>query len=132
MNTTRQRMRSLMVITIILFQSLVIAPVANISLATESAAIFLRSIWPIFFVLVGAISATGVINTDQTRARNVNLITVVCMIACIILVPRINLAMDVGNMNFWKILHMSTVALTLASLILHIFYIVRWHRIKNG
>jgi hypothetical protein len=91
----------------------------------------LRSIWPIFFVLVGVISITGTIKTNQVRARNINLITALCMIACIILVPRINLAMDAGNMTLWKILHMSTVGLTLVSLTLHIWYVVRWHRANN-
>ena len=122
MNTTKHRMRSLVVITIILFQSCVIAPVANLSLAPGSAALFLRSIWPIFFVLVGV---TGVTQRNHTRARNINLITVISMIACIILVPRINLAMDTGNIALWKVLHMATVGLTLASLILHILFAVR-------
>lgn len=127
MNTTKHRMRSLVVITIILFQSCVIAPVANLSLSPGSAALFLRSIWPIFFVLVGAVGVTGVIQKNHTRARNINLITVVSMIACIILVPRINLAMDTGNMALWKVLHMASVGLTLASLLLHILFLVRWH-----
>ena len=127
MNTTKYRMRSLVVITIILFQSCVIAPVANLSLSPGSAALFLRSIWPIFFVLVGAIGVTGVIQKNHTRARNINLITVVSMIACIILVPRINLAMDTGNLALWKVLHMASVGLTLASLLLHIVFLVRWH-----
>ena len=131
MNTTKHRMRSLVVITIILFQSFVIAPVANLSLSPGSAALFLRSIWPIFFVLVGAVGVTGVIHKNHTRARNINLITVVSMIACIILVPRINLAMDNGNIALWKILHMATVGLTLASLILHILFIVRWHQMHE-
>ena len=131
MSATRHRMRSLIVITIVLFQSIVNAPVANISLDAEAAASFLRSIWPIFFVLVGVISITGTIKTNQVRARNINLITALCMIACIILVPRINLAMDAGNMTLWKILHMSTVGLTLVSLTLHIWYVVRWHRANN-
>ena len=129
MNTTKHRMRSLVVITIILFQSCVIAPVANLSLSPGSAALFLRSIWPIFFVLVGAIGVTGVIQKNHTRARNINLITVVSMIACIILVPRINLAMDTGNIALWKVLHMASVGLTLASLLLHIVFLVRWHHI---
>ena len=131
MNTTKHRMRSLVVITIILFQSCVIAPVANLSLAPGSAALFLRSIWPIFFVLVGVIGVTGVTQRNHTRARNINLITVISMIACIILVPRINLAMDTGNIALWKVLHMATVGLTLASLILHILFAVRWHRIHE-
>mgnify|MGYP001164121737 FL=1 len=131
MNTARHRMRSLVVITIILYQSFVIAPLANLSLAPESAALFLRSIWPIFFVLIGGIGVTGVIQKNHTRARNINLITVVSMIACIILVPRINLAMDTGNIALWKILHMATVGLTLASLILHILFAVRWHHIHE-
>lgn len=131
MNTTKHRMRSLVVITIILFQSCVIAPVANLSLAPGSAALFLRSIWPIFFVLVGVIGVTGVTQRNHTRARNINLITVISMIACIILVPRINLAMDTGNIALWKVLHMATVGLTLVSLILHILFAVRWHHIHE-
>jgi RsiW-degrading membrane proteinase PrsW (M82 family) len=77
-------------------------------------------------VLVHAvIGVTGVTQKNHTRVRNINLITVISMIACIILVPRIYLAMDTGNIALWKVLHMATVGLTLASLILHILFAVR-------
>jgi hypothetical protein len=39
--------------------------------------------------------------------------------------------MDTGNIALWKVLHMATVGLTLASLILHILFAVRWHHIHE-
>ena len=44
------------IIGIILFQSILIAPAINQLINTNEAAIFLRYIWPIFFIIIGFLS----------------------------------------------------------------------------
>jgi hypothetical protein len=124
------RMLSLVLATIIVFQSGVIAPAVNVSLSADGASIFLRFIWPIFFVLIGAISGVSLLGSLvkwKKRSVIINLITVCCMLTCYLLVPIINAAMDTGNIDLWASLHKVTVGLTSISLILHLIYVFRWH-----
>lgn len=124
------RILSVVLATIIVFQSGVIAPSVNVSLSQDAASTFLRFIWPIFFILIGSISGLSLIfSVIRFKKRSVitNLITIGCMIACYVLVPRINTAMDSGNIGLWTSLHKTTVALTTLSLGLHLIYAFRWH-----
>ena len=119
-------MLSVVVATVVVFQSAIIAPVANVSLPAESAALFLRSIWPIFFGVLGALSLLGLIVTINNKlGRLTHLFTLLSMVVCYALVSTINNAMDAGNLTLWMRLHMLTVGLTMLSLIFHLILIFR-------
>ena len=123
------RSLSIVLCTIVLFQSVVIAPAINVSLPMEAAATFLRFIWPLFFVLVGGLSLFGLLlSRNSKHGRAVNLITVACMSVNWLLVPIINSAMDADDMNTWAALHITTVGLTLLSLVFHLIFIFRWSK----
>ena len=123
------RILSSIIATIILFQSLIVAPIANMELTAEGASVFLRCIWPIFFIIIGILSLASLFS-DYKHKYNllVNGITVVFMTLCYVLVTPINNAMDNGDMTTWKVMHMLTVGLTLTALILHLTLVFRWHK----
>ena len=101
------RILSSIIATIILFQSLIVAPIANMELTAEGASVFLRCIWPIFFIIIGVLSLANLF-IDYKHKYNllVNGITVVFMTLCYVLVTPINNAMDNGDMTTWKVMHM--------------------------
>lgn len=119
-------MLSVVVATVVIFQSAIVAPVANVSLSAESAALFLRFIWPIFFGVLGALSLLGLVVTKNNKlGRLTHLFTLLSMVVCYALVSTINNAMDTGNVTLWMRLHMLTVGLTMLSLIFHLILIFR-------
>ena len=130
------RLLSVVLATIIVFQSGVIAPSVNVSLSAEGARVFLRFIWPIFFALIGFISSASLLGSlikQKKRSVIINVLTVGCMLTCYLLVPSINAAMDTGNIELWASLHKVTVGLTSLSLMLHVIYVFRWHvKDSNG
>ena len=50
---TFPRFLSVVVATLILFQSAIVAPAITVALEVEPAALMLRFLWPIFFALIG-------------------------------------------------------------------------------
>lgn len=120
------RVLSVTIATIIVYQSALVAPAINIALEVKPAAILLRFIWPIFFALVGTLGLIGmIVSWKQKTGLRVNLATAVSMLICYLLVPVINGAMDNDQMGLWKSLHITTVALTFVTLILHLVYVFR-------
>jgi len=124
------------IIGIILFQSIFIAPAINKLINTNEAAIFLRYIWPIFFIIIGFISIISLISVLKYKIQKSSLniyiiISFVLMLSCFISVPFINNAKDVNNEFLWMILHMKTVLFTLITLILNILIVFRWNFISN-
>ncbi|MEO0453588.1 MAG: hypothetical protein AAFY98_05570 [Verrucomicrobiota bacterium] len=123
------RFLSIVIATVITYQSALIAPAINIALPIEPAATMLRFIWPIFFALVGIMGLIGVVVArKQRQGFIVNLATLVGMAACFIFVPIINNAKDTDTMILWNVLHTVTVGITFVILVLHLIYIFRWHR----
>ncbi|MBK1826884.1 DUF4149 domain-containing protein [Haloferula rosea] len=123
------RFLSVIIATIIVFQSAVVAPAINVALPVEPAAVLLRFIWPVFFSLIGILGLVGVVATRKQRAALlVNGATVLSMATCYFMVPVINAAMDQDNLGLWKALHILTVGLTFLCLILHLVYTFRWHK----
>ena len=126
---TFPRFASVVVATLILFQSAVVAPAINVALEPEPAALMLRFLWPIFFALIGILGIIGVVTARKQRTGLfVNGLTALGMAVCYFLVPVINKAKDSDNMGLWNALHMVTVGLTLVLLIAHLGYIFRWYR----
>tara|TARA_B100000214_G_C23708012_1_gene508404 strand:- start:52 stop:471 length:420 start_codon:yes stop_codon:yes gene_type:complete len=120
------------IIGIILFQSIFIAPAINQLISTNEAAVFLRYIWPIFFIIIGILSFISFIsilkNKNQKSVLKIYIvISLILMLSCFFAVPFINNAKDVKNEFLWSILHMKTVFFTLISLILNILIVTRWN-----
>ena len=120
------------IIGIILFQSIFIAPAINQLTSTNEAAIFLRYIWPIFFIIIGLLSLISFVSILKNKNHKPVLkiyivISLILMLSCFFSVPFINNAKDVKNEFLWSILHMKTVIFTLISLILNILIVIKWN-----
>ena len=103
---------------------------------TNEAAIFLRYIWPIFFMIIGFLSMISLISflkyKIQKSSLNIYIIlSFVLMLSCFISVPFINNAKDVNNEFLWSILHMKTVLFTLITLLLNVLIVFRWNFNSN-
>ena len=124
------------IIGIILFQSIFIAPAINQLINTNEAAVFLRCIWPIFFIIIGLLSLTSYIsvlkNKNQKSILKIYIIiSLGLMLSCFFAIPFINNAKDVNNESLWSILHIKTVFFTLITLILNILIVFRWNFISK-
>ena len=119
------------IIGIILFQSLLVAPGINELISTKEASPFLRYIWPKFFILVGIISIISfIILFIKNKVKNLPkvffIISFVLMLACYIITPFINEAKDTNNEMLWSTLHLLTIFFTLITLILNFLTIIYW------
>ncbi len=119
------------IIGIILFQSLMIAPSINKLLSSEDASLFLRFIWPKFFIIIAFMSLIcGCIilyfNPDQNSAKIISFTGFVLMIICYVLIPFMNTAKDTGSDTLFIILHAGSMILTLVTLIINILLITTW------
>ena len=114
-----------LIVGVIIFQSLIIAPTVFKVLEVDKAGIFLRKVFPRFFILIMVCSALMLIlvalsgSSDKTRfilpAANLVFSGVSYLV-----IPATNLARDDGEERKFKILHSMTVVLTLLMLILNI------------
>ena len=119
------------IIGIILFQSLLVAPGINEIISTKEASLFLRFIWPKFFLIIGIISIISFIilsfyNKIQKLPKVFFLISFLLMVACYLITPFINEAKDTNNEMLWSILHLLTIFFTLITLILNFLTIIYW------
>ena len=119
------------IIGIILYQSLLIAPSINKLLSAQDASIYLRYVWPKFFIIIGAISLISWIlilnfSPDQSTAKIISIISFILMIICYVLIPYMNSAKDSANDSFFIFLHATSMILTLVTLLINIFLIVKW------
>ena len=119
------------IIGIILFQSLLVAPGINELISTKEASPFLRYIWPKFFILIGIISIISFIilfikNKVQNLPKVFFIISFLLMLACYIITPFINEAKDTNNEMLWSTLHLLTIFFTLITLTLNFLTIIFW------
>ena len=119
------------IIGIILFQSLLVAPGINELISTKEASPFLRYIWPKFFILIGIISIISFIilfikNKVQNLPKVFFIISFLLMLACYIITPFINEAKDTNNELLWSTLHLLTIFFTLITLTLNFLTIIFW------
>ena len=121
---------SAMIVGITLFQSSLIAPSINKLVNAEDASIFLRYIWPKFFIVIAVISFISfiilIINSNQNLFKYISLISFFLMLICYLITPMINEAKDSSNDQLWTVLHLSTIILTFITLIINILTIVYW------
>ena len=116
---------------VILFQSLLIAPGINKLVSTKDASIFLRYIWPNFFITIALISLISLIilffyNKSQAIPKYFYILSLILMVICYIVTPYINEAKDASNEFLFSSLHLLTVVFTLLTLTLNVLVIVYW------
>ena len=114
-----------LIVGVIIFQSLIIAPTVFKVLEVDKAGIFLRKIFPRFFILIMVCSALMLIlvalsgSSDKTRFI-LPVANLVFSGVSYLVIPATNLARDDGEERKFKILHSMTVVLTLLMLMLNI------------
>ena len=121
---------SSIIVGIILFQSALVAPAINKLINIEDASIFLRYIWPKFFLIIAVISLGSFImiqiNSQQVLFKYLSFASFLLMLVCYLITPSINEAKDSLNDQLWTVLHLSTIILTLFTLILNFLIIIYW------
>ena len=121
---------SSIIVGIILFQSALVAPTINRLINAEDASVFLRYIWPKFFLIIAVLSLTSfvviVINSNQNLFKYFALVGFVLMLICYLITPMINDAKDSLNDQLWTALHLTTIILTFITLIINALTIVYW------
>ena len=112
--------------SLILFQSLIVAPYINGLLKKEDASVFLRVIWPKFFIMIGTLGLLGfgaeILNSEMLFSFFF-LSGSLMMLLCYLVTESINKAKDNSKLSLWKLLHSLTIILTLAVLILNLLFI---------
>lgn len=112
---------------LILFQSFLVAPAVNKLLERKGASIFLRYIWPKFFLLISLLSLISSLFELYINSSTIiivfSFIVFMLMLVCFVITPLINKAKDNSKKQLWTILHLGTVLITLIVLILNIFKI---------
>ena len=108
-----------------------IAPSINKLLSTQDASLYLRFIWPKFFLIIALMSLIcGLIliyfNPDQSTAKIFSFVSFFLMIVCYLMIPFMNEAKDSGNDTLFIILHAGSMILTLITLIINMLLIVFW------
>ena len=125
---------SAVIVGIILFQSVLVAPAINKLVNTIDASTFLRFIWPKFFIIIAIISLASfvliIINSHPNLHKYFSFISFLLMLSCYLITPLINEAKDSLNEQLWTILHLSTIIITLVTLILNVLIILYWKSIN--
>ena len=125
---------SAVIVGIILFQSVLVAPAINKLVNTIDASTFLRFIWPKFFIIIAIISLASfvlmIIYSHPNLLKYFSFISFLLMLSCYLITPLINEAKDSLNEQLWTILHISTIIITLVTLILNISIILYWKSIN--
>ena len=121
---------SAMIVGITLFQSVLVAPAINKLINAEDASVFLRYIWPKFFIIIAVISLVSfvilIINSNQNLFKYISFISFVIMLVCYLITPIINEAKDSLNDQLWTVLHLTTIIVTFITLIINTLTIVYW------
>ena len=125
---------SAVIVGIILFQSVLVAPAINKLVNTIDASTFLRFIWPKFFIIIAIISLASfvlmIIYSHPNLLKYFSFISFLLMLSCYLITPLINEAKDSLNEQLWTILHLSTIIITLVTLILNVLVILCWKSIN--
>ena len=114
------------IIGVILFQTIVVAPTVFKSLGAELASPFLRAIFPRLFLFVALFGFASCIekvfsNNELSFGFISALVTVIFMLICFFLVPMTNKAKDEQKDGLFRGLHSLSVALTLVVLVVNCF-----------
>ena len=110
---------------LIVMQTMVLAPTLFKTLEMAPAGALLRALFPKFFLLIAAFGIatllTILFSSERSTAQAILAgVTIVLPLVCWGLVPMTNRATDTGNAARFKILHMTSVLLTLVVLLSNI------------
>ena len=116
---------------IIVYQSLLIAPSINKLLSSEDASLYLRYIWPKFFIIIGILSllcfiSISLFNSNQSSAKIFSILSAVLMLVCYLAIPYMNQAKDSLNESLFMILHLGSIILTIITLLMNFFIFIFW------
>jgi len=120
---------SSIIIGVILFQSLIIAPAVTKIINKKDSSKFLRLIWPKFFLIISCLSLINILlffllNFESWTILFLNLSSFFIMFFCYLITPTINNFKDNSNEKIWSYLHFLTIILTIFTLILNIIIIL--------
>ena len=123
---------SAIIIGLIIYQSGFIAPSINKIIDKENASIYLRFIWPKFFLIVAFLSIVSFIviyflDENQLYPKYLSLGSFVLMILSYLLIPFINNARDSENDSLFFYLHLLSMIFTLITLIVNVLIIKFWN-----
>ena len=116
---------------IIVYQSLLIAPSINKLLSSEDASLYLRYIWPKFFIIIGILSllcfiCISLFNSNQSSAKNFSILSAVLMLICYLAIPYMNQAKDSLNESLFIILHLGSIIFTIITLLMNFSIFIFW------
>ena len=116
---------------IIIYQSLLIAPSINKLLNNQDASLYLRYIWPKFFIIVGILSllcfiCISIFNSNQSTAKIFSIISAFLMLICYFAIPYMNQAKDSLNESLFIILHSGSIILTVLTLLINLSIFIFW------
>lgn len=116
---------------IIIYQSLLIAPSVNKLLSNQDASLYLRYIWPKFFIIVGLLSllcfmCISIFNSHQSTAKIFSIISAFLMLICYFAIPYMNQAKDSLNESLFIILHSGSIILTVLTLLMNLSIFIFW------
>ncbi len=116
---------------IIIYQSLLIAPSVNKLLSNQDASLYLRYIWPKFFIIVGILSLLCFIfilifNSNQSIAKTLSILSAFLMLICYFAIPYMNQAKDSLNESLFIILHSGSIILTILTLLMNLSIFIFW------
>ena len=116
---------------IIIYQSLLIAPSINKLLSSQDASLYLRFIWPKFFITIGILSllcfiCISLFNSNQNTAKIFSILSAVLMIICYLAIPFMNQAKDSLNESLFMILHFGSIILTIITLLMNFSIFIFW------
>tara|TARA_B100000963_G_scaffold143555_1_gene125082 strand:+ start:28 stop:435 length:408 start_codon:yes stop_codon:yes gene_type:complete len=116
---------------IIIYQSLLIAPSVNKLLSNQDASLYLRYIWPKFFIVVGILSLLcfifiSIFNSNQSIAKILSILSAFLMLICYFAIPYMNQAKDSLNESLFIILHSGSIILTIITLLMNLSIFIFW------
>ena len=102
---------------IIVFQTAIIAPVLTTSLTGDVFSSVVRAIWPRFFLTLTIISCCSLLveilsNGSSSVRIGVIVLTIILPFICYVLIPATNAATDTGRKAQFKVLHATSILLT--------------------
>ena len=123
---------SAIIIGLIIYQSGFIAPSINKIIDKDNASIYLRFIWPKFFLIIAFLSIVSFIviyffDENQLYPKYLSLGSFVLMILSYLLIPFINNARDSENNSLFFYLHLLSMIFTLITLIVNVLIIKFWN-----
>ena len=109
---------------IIVFQTAFIAPILTKALTGDVFSAVVRTIWPRFFLALAVTGCcsllTDIVSNGSSNVRiSVIVLTIILPAICYGLIPATNAATDGGRKAQFKVLHTSSILLTVFTLLLN-------------